>query len=116
MSMTSARKVVGRAVLDAGFRASLFNSPAKALEGYDLTADEFAALCAIPADILDGFAHQLEEWIALSLLAYGAEDGAGLSGAAWGEEGAAGGGTSSNPWLAQLASALDIRGNAGVGG
>ena len=121
MSMTSARKVVGRAVFDVGFRKMFFDNPAEALKGYDLSADEFAALGAIPADMLDDFAHNLDERIAMSLLAFGAEDWDGdrMGGEAMDDEtaaGKAGGDPSSISWLPRLANVLGMRGYTGAGG
>ena len=73
MSMQDTRKVVSRAVMDEGFRRTLFSDPDSALAGYDLTAEEVQALRAIPAETIDDFANHLEERISMSVISFGAE-------------------------------------------
>jgi pentapeptide MXKDX repeat protein len=73
MSAEESRKVVSRAVMDEEFRNTLFSTPDKALEGYDLTPEEINALRSIPAETIDEFANNLDERISMSLLAYGAD-------------------------------------------
>ena len=46
MSVDAMAKVIERASTDAGFRAQLKANPEGALAGYDLTADERAAVLA----------------------------------------------------------------------
>src|SRR3990170_383217 len=73
MSAQELRKVVSRAVLDEGFRRTLYSNPDQILQGYDLTEDEIGALRAMPAETIDDFASNLEERISMSLLSFSAE-------------------------------------------
>lgn len=56
MTLQVLEEVIGRATLDAAFRAALFADPGAALAGYALTADEEAALRAIDVESLESFA------------------------------------------------------------
>ena len=73
MSVQDTRKVVSRAVMDEGFRRTLFSDPDKALADYDLTPNEVQALRSLPAETIDDFANHLEERISMSVISFGAE-------------------------------------------
>jgi hypothetical protein len=61
--------VIGKAVLDSEFREALFADPDKALEGYELTEEEVAALKAIDAETMESFAGSLDERISKAWIA-----------------------------------------------
>ena len=56
-------EIIGRAAMDMRFRREMLADPETALEEYKLTAEQIAAIKAIPADALERFAHQLVESI-----------------------------------------------------
>ncbi|MCU0501166.1 MAG: Franean1_4349 family RiPP [Anaerolineae bacterium] len=56
MSHDALEAVIGRAVIDEGFRVMLFADPDSALAGYALTEAELAALRTLDAENLDAFA------------------------------------------------------------
>ncbi|MDO8670377.1 MAG: Os1348 family NHLP clan protein [Dehalococcoidia bacterium] len=62
MSYSSAQSVFGMAIVDAAFRNSLLDCPAKAIAGFDLTKDEFVTLAAIRASTLQQFTANFEQW------------------------------------------------------
>ena len=59
MSQNATEAVLGRCVMDAGYRILLFADPNRALAGYELTKEERAALLSIDAETLDAFAERL---------------------------------------------------------
>jgi hypothetical protein len=59
MSWQTVEAVIGRAILDEGFRLALFEDPEAALVAYELTASEVAALKAVDAESLDACAHSV---------------------------------------------------------
>jgi hypothetical protein len=63
MTQAAVQTVIGRAVTDAAFRKALFADPAQALAGYDLSADERAALQALDAEQVAAFAGALDQRI-----------------------------------------------------
>ncbi len=67
MSTQAVQTVIGRAVTDAAFRQALFADPAQALAGYDLSADELAALQALDAEQVAAFAGGLDARISKSM-------------------------------------------------
>jgi hypothetical protein len=67
MSRQALETIIGRAVIDAGFRQALFADPDAALTGYDLTEEEAAALKRVDAESLDASAQQIGQRIAASL-------------------------------------------------
>ncbi len=67
MSQEAVQTVIGRAVTDAAFRQALFADPAQALAGYDLSADELAALQALDAEQVAAFAGGLDPRISKSM-------------------------------------------------
>jgi hypothetical protein len=69
MTQAAVQAVIGRAVTDAGFREALFADPAQALAGYDLSAEEMAALEALDAEQVAAFAGTLDERISKSAFA-----------------------------------------------
>jgi len=56
--------IIGTALTDAEFCQQLLLNPEEAVTDFDLTRSERAAVAAISADCLEGFAHQLHQWIA----------------------------------------------------
>jgi hypothetical protein len=66
MSAENVQQVIGRAILESEFRALLFSDPDKALEGYDLTGEETAALKTLDEDKFGDIASQLDERISKS--------------------------------------------------
>lgn len=63
MSQQAVEQIIGRAVTDAEFRKRLIDNAAEACEGYELTADELAALEALDAQSLAQFAGTLDSRI-----------------------------------------------------
>jgi hypothetical protein len=76
MSKEAVEAIIGKAVTDSEFREALFADPDKALEGFELTEQEVAALKAIDAETMESFAGALDERISKALMAFGG----GLSG------------------------------------
>ena len=66
MSKEALQAVIGKAVMDSEFREALFADPDQALEGYELTEEEVAALKAIDAETMESFAGSLDERISKS--------------------------------------------------
>jgi hypothetical protein len=69
MSKEALQAVIGKAVLDSEFREALFADPNQALEGYELTEEEVAALKAIDAETMESFAGSLDERISKAWIA-----------------------------------------------
>jgi len=69
MSKETLQAVIGKAVLDSEFREALFADPDQALEGYELTEEEVAALKTIDAETMESFAGSLDERISKSIIA-----------------------------------------------
>jgi hypothetical protein len=67
MSRRALEAVIGRAILDEEFRLALFADPEAALVGYDLTADELAALKKVDAESLEACAHNIGPRVATEL-------------------------------------------------
>lgn len=63
MSAESVKTIVILAVTDPEFRDTLFDEPDKALEDYELTAEETSALQELSREEFDTMAVQLEERI-----------------------------------------------------
>jgi hypothetical protein len=63
MSQQAVEQIIGRAVTDVAFRQALIDNAAEACQGYDLTADELAALEALDQQSLVAFAGTLDERI-----------------------------------------------------
>jgi hypothetical protein len=63
MSVENLQEIIGRAVTEPEFRELLFNEPDKALEGYELTEEEAAALKRLHREKFDAVAGELEERI-----------------------------------------------------
>ena len=63
MSLDNVHTIIGRAILEPEYRELLFNDPAKALEGYDLTAEEAQAVKGIKKEKLNVLSNELEERI-----------------------------------------------------
>ncbi|NJM05673.1 Franean1_4349 family RiPP [Candidatus Gracilibacteria bacterium] len=66
MSSEALQQVIGRAVVDAGFRQQLIDSARSACAEYDLTEDELNALEALDAESLKSFVGSLDERITKS--------------------------------------------------
>ena len=62
MSREGAQAVFGAAIVDVTFRSALLDCPAKAIEGFDLTNEEFRALTSIRASTIQQFAAKFERW------------------------------------------------------
>lgn len=63
MSREQVEAVVGTAVVDREFRRLLLSAPAKAVGGFDLTAEEIGAITNIRARTLQEFAQKLHRWL-----------------------------------------------------
>ncbi len=63
MSLESVKQIVGHAMLDAEFRKKLFENPAEALKGYELTEQELALLKDLPQENFESAAGELSERI-----------------------------------------------------
>ena len=68
MSKEAVQAVIGKAVTESEFRELLFANPDEALEGFDLTEDDVAALKAIDAETMESFAGDLDERISRVLV------------------------------------------------
>ncbi len=67
MSAQSIQAIIGAALTDATFRAALLNgSRRRVLQSFQLNRDEFEAIMAIRSDSLEGFAHELHEFLVRS--------------------------------------------------
>ena len=69
MSKEAVQAVIGKAVMESEFRELLFANPDQALEGYELTDEEMAALKAIDAETMESFAGSLDERISKAFVA-----------------------------------------------
>jgi hypothetical protein len=67
MSQQAVQSIIGKAVLDAGFRSTLFADPDSALAGYELSDAEMAALRTVDAESLELAAGSLDERVSKSL-------------------------------------------------
>lgn len=56
-------QIIGRAVIDAEFRETLFSNPEQALEDYNLTDDEKEALKNLKQEDLEDFSTKLDSRI-----------------------------------------------------
>lgn len=70
MSKEALQAVIGKAVLDSEFREALFADPDQALEGYELTEEEVAALKTIDTETVESFAGSLDERISKVFLQF----------------------------------------------
>jgi hypothetical protein len=68
MSKEAVEAVIGKAVLDSDFRQALFANPGEVLAGYELTAEEVAALKSVDAEAIESFAGALDERISKVLV------------------------------------------------
>ena len=68
MPRQALESVIGRAILNEGFRLAFFADPDAALAGYDFAEAESGTLKTIDAESLDAFAERSEQRI-LKLLA-----------------------------------------------
>ncbi|OAN41056.1 hypothetical protein A6A03_19190 [Chloroflexus islandicus] len=60
MSQSAVEQVIGRAVIDAEFRAQLIADARAACAGYDLTEEELEALERLDTESLQAFAGKLD--------------------------------------------------------
>jgi hypothetical protein len=74
MSAESVEQIIGKAIVDGEYRELLFSDPNKALEGYELTEEESAALRGIEREKLDEVATEIEERISRSGLSLSSPD------------------------------------------
>ncbi len=68
MSTEVVVQIIGRAVVEPDFRELLFANPDNALNGYDLTTEEIAALKSISREQFDAAESELRdrmEWVRL---------------------------------------------------
>jgi len=63
MSIESVKQIIGHAMVDAEFRKRLFDDPAAALKGYELTEEETALLKDLPRENFETMAGELSERI-----------------------------------------------------
>ena len=68
MSKEVVQTIIGKAVSDIKFREALLAHPDKALQGYDLTEDEIAALKKIDAETMQSLAGSLDERISKAFI------------------------------------------------
>jgi hypothetical protein len=69
MGIESLKTIIGRAIAEPEYRELLFSDPDKALEGYELSDEEAAALRGLERDRFDAVASELEERMSRSGLA-----------------------------------------------
>jgi hypothetical protein len=60
MTEDAVSQIIGRAATDAEFRNLLFSNPDQALQGYDLSEDEIAALRNLEQEDLEDFSTKLD--------------------------------------------------------
>ncbi|MCB0200092.1 MAG: Franean1_4349 family RiPP [Caldilineae bacterium] len=76
MSQQAVESILGKAVLEEGFRSALFSDADSALAGYELSATESAALRGMDVEALEAFAGTLDQRISKSIpIGVMAEDG-----------------------------------------
>jgi hypothetical protein len=63
MSIENVQTIIGRAVTEEEYRELLFSDPEKALEGYELSEEEAAALKGLEREKFDAVAGELEDRI-----------------------------------------------------
>lgn len=63
MSEQSVHFIIGRAVVDPEFRELLFSNPEKAIEGFELTERESAAMMELDREEFDAASSEIEERI-----------------------------------------------------
>ncbi|MBN1890402.1 MAG: Franean1_4349 family RiPP [Thermoflexales bacterium] len=63
MTKSSVEQIIGRMITDEAFRKAFFKDPAQALEGYELSEEELAALLATKVEDVEGFSRKLDERI-----------------------------------------------------
>ncbi|MCG3141295.1 MAG: hypothetical protein HDKAJFGB_02529 [Anaerolineae bacterium] len=73
MSAETITTVIRRAVAEPEFRTTLFQNPAAALSGYDLSNEERAALSNLTAENFDALSGELETRLSKSDLGIGIE-------------------------------------------
>jgi hypothetical protein len=61
MSQETVQKVIMRAVKEPEYRELLFDDPGRALEGYELTEEEAAALKGLERERFDAFVSEVDE-------------------------------------------------------
>ena len=61
MAAETVKQIIARAVAEPAFRELLLSDPAKALEGYELTEEERAALGRLTPKEFDALGSDLEE-------------------------------------------------------
>ncbi len=67
MSAQTIQAIIGAALTDSTFRTALLNgSRRRVLQSFQLNRDEFEAIMAIRSDSLEGFAHELHEFLVKS--------------------------------------------------
>jgi hypothetical protein len=66
MSKENVQTIIGRAISEPEFRTLLFNEPAKALAGYELTDEEAQSLKSLDQEKFDLAANQVDERISKS--------------------------------------------------
>jgi len=70
MSAESLEKIIGKAVVDGEYRELLFSEPDKALEGYELSEEESAALKGLEREKFNTAATEIEERISRAGLSF----------------------------------------------
>ena len=63
MSYETLQVIVGTAIVDSNFRRNLLDKSPEALNKFELTPEETAAIAAIKARTFQGFARELHYWI-----------------------------------------------------
>ena len=63
MTEQAVEQILGRIVTDAKFRQLFFSNPEEALQGYELTKQERAALLATKVEDVEGFSRKLDKRI-----------------------------------------------------
>lgn len=64
MAYETLQAIVGSAIVDSAFRRNLLNKSQDTLRNFNLTPEESAAIAAIEAKTFQGFAQELQGWIA----------------------------------------------------
>lgn len=67
MAFESLQALVGTAIVDSRFRTSLLNKQPDALQAFDLSREETVAIAQSQATTIQGFAQDMQSWIARRL-------------------------------------------------
>lgn len=68
MSKAAVEQILGKLILDAEFRASVYANPASALAGYDLTPEEMQSLSQVDKEEMHQAVSELDQRISKAKL------------------------------------------------